>query len=117
MAESPVAMAATGSDLTEITLNGRTIYRKGGRLTLADGTLAGADIGMLDAVRYCVSALDIPLDEALRMATLYPAQAAGLSGVARLSPGAQADFLVLDRALDLHTVWTGGVLSHEEARP
>lgn len=111
------AMAATGSDLTEITLNGRTIYRKGGRLTLADGTLAGADISMLDAVRYCVSALDIPLDEALRMATLYPAQAAGLAGIGRLSPGAQADFLVLDQALDLHSVWTGGVLSHQEARP
>ena len=102
------AMAATGSDLTEFTLNGRTIYRAGGRLTLADGTLAGADISMLEALRYCVAALDLPLDEALRMATLYPAQAAGLSDVGRLAEGGRADFLVLDRDLALQDVWIGG---------
>ncbi|WP_226623657.1 N-acetylglucosamine-6-phosphate deacetylase [Alloyangia pacifica] len=108
------AMAATGSELTEITLNGRTIYRAGGRLTLADGTLAGADISMLEALRYCVTALEVPLDEALRMATVYPAQAAGLPHVGRLTEGARADFLVLDAALHLQGVWVGGVRSGDE---
>ncbi len=108
------AMAATGSNLAEITLNGRTIYRAGGRLTLADGTLAGADISMLDALRYCVETLEVPLDEALRMATLYPAQAAGLTGVGHLGAGARADFLVLDDALHLQSVWVGDDCSKGE---
>ncbi|MEI4472235.1 N-acetylglucosamine-6-phosphate deacetylase [Frigidibacter sp. MR17.24] len=102
------AMAATGSELSEITLNGRRILRAGGRLTLEDGTLAGADISMLDAVRHCVTALELPLGQALRMATTAPAEAAGLTGVGRLVPGARADFLVLDAALALGAVWTGG---------
>ncbi|MCA0938570.1 N-acetylglucosamine-6-phosphate deacetylase [Salipiger pacificus] len=108
------AMAATGSELTELTLNGRTIYRAGGRLTLADGTLAGADISMLEALRYCVTRLNLPLDEALRMATLYPAQAAGLAGVGRLTEGAQADFLVVDQHLGLQGVWIGGSRAGDE---
>lgn len=107
------AMAATGSALTEFTLNRRTIYRAGGRLTLADGTLAGADITLLEALRHCVEALELPLDEALRMATVYPADAAGLPEIGRLSPGARADFLVLDRALTLQSVWTGGARAEE----
>ncbi|MBE9637357.1 N-acetylglucosamine-6-phosphate deacetylase [Salipiger mangrovisoli] len=109
------AMAATGSDLSEITLNGRTIYRSDGRLTLADGTLAGADISMLDALRYCTAALAVPLDEALRMATLYPAEAAGLAGAGRLTKGARADFLALDRDLGVQGVWVGGLRSRNGA--
>nr|MBA3326226.1 N-acetylglucosamine-6-phosphate deacetylase [Paracoccaceae bacterium] len=40
------AMAFTGTTLPEITLGGRRIRRRDGRLTLADGTLAGADCDM-----------------------------------------------------------------------
>ena len=36
--------------LTEFTLNGRKILRRDGALRLADGTLAGADLTMIDAV-------------------------------------------------------------------
>lgn len=107
------AMAATGSDLSEITLNGRTIYRADGRLNLSDGTLAGADITMLDALRHCVEALELPLEEAIRMATLYPAQAAGLTEIGRLTHGAQADFLILDQSLNLQSVWVGGTCCSE----
>ncbi|WP_172293699.1 N-acetylglucosamine-6-phosphate deacetylase [Pseudoruegeria sp. HB172150] len=102
------AMAATGSDLTEFTLNGRTIHRAGGRLTLTDGTLAGADITMLDAVRYCTGTLGLDLAEALRMASHYPAEAAGLHGKGHLEPGADADFLSLDKDLQLTSLWVGG---------
>lgn len=102
------AMAVTGSDLSSFTLDGREVLRRGGRLTLADGTLAGADITMLDAVRYGVAHLDLPLSEALRMATLYPAQAAGLAGKGWLSPGSDADFLALSDALVLSGTWIAG---------
>ena len=46
------AMATIGTDMTQFTLNGRTILRHDGRLTLADGTLAGADLDMISAVRF-----------------------------------------------------------------
>jgi N-acetylglucosamine-6-phosphate deacetylase len=42
-------MAPLGTDLKEFTLDGRRILRRNGRLTLADGTLAGADLDMIDA--------------------------------------------------------------------
>ena len=46
------AMSLTGTDRTEFTLNGRTILRRDGALRLADGTLAGADLTMIDAIAF-----------------------------------------------------------------
>lgn len=45
------AMATAGSDIDGFTLNGRRITRRDGRLTLADGTLAGADLDIGRALR------------------------------------------------------------------
>ena len=44
------AMSPTGTDAASFVLTGRTVYRKDGALRLADGTLAGADLTMIDAV-------------------------------------------------------------------
>ncbi|MBT8411600.1 MAG: N-acetylglucosamine-6-phosphate deacetylase [Octadecabacter sp.] len=44
------AMATAGSQIETFTLGERDIYRKDGRLTLADGTLAGADLVLAQAV-------------------------------------------------------------------
>jgi N-acetylglucosamine-6-phosphate deacetylase len=44
------AMALTGSDQDRFILAGRTAYRRTGRLELADGTLAGADLTLVAAV-------------------------------------------------------------------
>ena len=48
------AMAVAGTDLDGFTLNGRRILRRDGRLTLADGTLAGADLDFAGAIRVLV---------------------------------------------------------------
>ncbi|CAG0911163.1 unnamed protein product, partial [Cyprideis torosa] len=71
------AMAVAGSDLTSFTLNGRKITRRDGRLTLADGTLAGADLDLTTAIRVLVEQADVPLDEALRAAVTTPARLIG----------------------------------------
>ena len=68
------AMSTIGTDISSFTLNGRRITRAGGRLTLDDGTLAGADLDMISAVRFVHRELGLSLDESLRMASLYPAQ-------------------------------------------
>jgi N-acetylglucosamine-6-phosphate deacetylase len=109
------AMSTIGSQETSFDLNGRTVYRRDGRLTLADGTLAGADIDMLSCIRFAHERLDLPLEEALRMATLYPAQAIGADDRGTLEAGKRADFVVLDEDLDLSSTWIGGVRVHETA--
>jgi N-acetylglucosamine-6-phosphate deacetylase len=103
------AMATLGTDAAGFQLNGRRVMRADGRLTLEDGTLAGADLDMISAVRFVHSRLGLPLDEALRMASLYPAQAMGLDGRhGRLGIGTRADFVQLDSDLQIRAVWVGG---------
>ena len=63
--------AAGGPDSFE--LQGRKIHLKNGKLQLDDGTLAGSNLTMDEAVRYCVERLGVALEDALRMASLNPA--------------------------------------------
>ncbi len=67
------AMATAGSDLHEFLLNGRRVLRRDRRLTLEDGTLAGADLDIPTALLVLVDTLAVPRDRALRMATSAPA--------------------------------------------
>ncbi|WP_026791898.1 N-acetylglucosamine-6-phosphate deacetylase [Pleomorphomonas oryzae] len=107
------AMLTIGTDLADFELNGRTIFRRDGRLALADGTLAGADIDMLSSVRYAAEHFDIGLDEAIRMATLYPAEAMRVGHrKGRVAPGFDADFLLMTPTFDLQSTWIGGQKAH-----
>ena len=67
------AMATAGSKIDSFTLNRREVFRKDGRLTLANGTLAGADLEMGRAVQTLVQAVGVPLEQALAMAVSVPA--------------------------------------------
>ncbi len=103
------AMATIGTDMTSFTLNGRTIYRKDGSLRLSDGTLAGADLDMISAVRFMHRTIGLDLAEALRMASLYPAEAVGQAHrLGRFATGAAADIVALSDKLDIKGVWIGG---------
>jgi N-acetylglucosamine-6-phosphate deacetylase len=103
------AMSVTGTDTASFELTGRTVYRKDGALRLADGTLAGADLTMIDAVTYVHGTIGLPLEEALRMASLYPAQAMGLSSErGRLAPNARADLVHLSDDLAVKRTIIGG---------
>jgi len=103
------AMATIGTDMTSFTLNGRTIRRGGGRLTLEDGTLAGADLDMISAVRFMHRDIGLDFGEALKMASLYPAQAMGVDDrYGRLGAGTRADIVSLSDDLAVTGVWIGG---------
>ncbi|XHB99469.1 N-acetylglucosamine-6-phosphate deacetylase [Nitratireductor sp. ac15] len=107
------AMSTIGTDMTSFTLNGRTIMRENGRLTLADGTLAGADIDMISTVVYLHRTVGLPLEQALRMVSVYPAQAIGLDrSRGGLTAGKEADFVVLDDDLGVVSTWIGGEVAH-----
>ena len=103
------AMSTVGTDLDAFTLDGRMVRREGGALRLQDGTLAGADIDMASAVRFMVDAIGVSREEALRMASLYPAEIMGAApGRGRLVAGARADFVCLTHQLDLKSAWIAG---------
>lgn len=103
------AMATIGTNMTEFTLNGRTIYRKDGSLRLADGTLAGADLDMISAVRFMHKVVGIDLAEALRMASFYAAEAVGQSHrLGRFAKGTAADIVALSDDVGMKGTWIGG---------
>ena len=103
------SMATGGSDIDRFTLNGREIRRDDNRLTLADGTLAGAHLELATAVKTLVEGCDVALETALEMASARPADLIGRSDLGRLHPGARADVLHLNDALELQQVWQGGL--------
>jgi N-acetylglucosamine-6-phosphate deacetylase len=82
---------------------------KGDRFTLPDGTLSGSALTMLKCVTNGVEKAGIPLPEAIRMASLYPATVIGEQerrGV--IQPGAHADMILLDEQLNLLQVIVDG---------
>ncbi|MCB2111676.1 MAG: N-acetylglucosamine-6-phosphate deacetylase [Rhodobacteraceae bacterium] len=103
------AMAVAGTDLDEFNLNGRRIRRRDGRLTLDDGTLAGADIDIPGSLRVLVRDVGLPQAAALAMATRIPAELIGQAGrIGCLAPGARADLVHLGPQFELREVWRGG---------
>ncbi|NDL62721.1 N-acetylglucosamine-6-phosphate deacetylase [Acerihabitans arboris] len=75
------ATAPAGADnrIERFIFAGKTIYYRDGLCLDENGTLSGSALTMIEAVRNSVEFAGIPLDEALRMATLYPAQALGVA--------------------------------------
>lgn len=103
------AMAVAGTDHSDFRLNGRRISRRDGRLTLDDGTLAGADIDFPGSLRVLVEDVGLAPDAALAMATRVPAGLIGQAGrIGCLVPGAKADLVHLGPQFDLRGVWRGG---------
>lgn len=72
------ATTPAGTNMTEFIFAGKPIYYRNGRCLDANGTLSGSALTMIDGVRNLVEHAAITLDEAVRMATLYPAQAIGV---------------------------------------
>lgn len=108
------AVAPLGTDMKEFTLNGRKILRRNGRLTLSDGTLSGADLDMISAVRFMINEIGLEVDEALRMASLYPAQLLNRDKeIGSLVSGARADFIHLDDQMQIVKVWSGDTGYHQ----
>jgi N-acetylglucosamine-6-phosphate deacetylase len=104
------AMPSVGARLDQFQLMGRTISLSEGRLTAQDGTLAGAHLDMASAVRNAVRLAKLPLDDALRAASLTPAKFLGLERErGALVCGARADMVALTPGLDVIGIWVDGV--------
>jgi N-acetylglucosamine-6-phosphate deacetylase len=102
-------MPTVGSPHKNFTLNGASITASGGRCVTADGTLAGSDIGMIDAVRNIARFGGVDRYEALRMASAYPAAALGIDDtLGYVRPGYRADLIELDDDLKVVRSWAQG---------
>ena len=100
------SMATAGSNIVDFVLNGRPIRRNRGRLTLEDGTLAGADLDLTTAIRVLVQDVGHPFNDALRMATSSPAKVVRQSHLAgALATGMPANFILLNEAIQLVDIW------------
>jgi N-acetylglucosamine-6-phosphate deacetylase len=103
------AMPPVGSDAASFVLNGETITVRDGICRTADGILAGSALDMIGAVRNSVELLGLPLDEAARMASTWPADFLGLARThGRIAAGYRADFTVIDDDFGVRETWIGG---------
>jgi N-acetylglucosamine-6-phosphate deacetylase len=104
------AMPPVGSDDAQFTLNGEVITCRDGKCTNSDGVLAGSALDMASAVRNAIAMLGVAADEALRMASAYPAAFLGLENThGRIAPGHAADLVALDDDFNVRQTWIGGV--------
>jgi N-acetylglucosamine-6-phosphate deacetylase len=96
-------------DESRFSLFGNECIVEGGVCLLADrSALAGSASRMIDLVRTMVRDVDLPLNEAVAMATVNPALAVGLESKGRLAVGADADFVILSNELQVLQTFVSG---------
>ncbi|VUD42476.1 N-acetylglucosamine-6-phosphate deacetylase [Thalassocella blandensis] len=103
------AMATIGHPDKSFELYGEVIKEQDGCLINAEGRLAGSAISMIDSVRYAVEGIGLTLDEALRMASLYPAQFVGrASELGQIVENYRADLVHFDQNYVVKNTWVAG---------
>ena len=101
------ATAGAGMPDGSYTLGAQTVSKCGGGMRLADGTLAGSSLTMDDALRNLV-AIGVPLEDASRRLSTYPADFIQERQRGRIAPGCWADLAVLTPDLRLINVFVEG---------
>ena len=99
--------AAAGMPDGEYMLGRQVVHKCMGGVRLADGTLAGSTLTMDQALRNLVK-IGLPLAEASRRVSTNAADYLGETQRGRLAPGCHADFVVLDRDLNIKAVYIEG---------
>ena len=107
-----VTDATAGAGLpngSQFSLFGRDCIVEDGVCLLADrSALAGGASRMIDVLRTMIMKVNVPLHEAVMMATENPARAIGLETKGRLEVGADADLVVLSPELEVVRTLAGG---------
>ena len=108
------AMPSVGTDQDSFELQGRRISVRGQACFDEDGRLAGSNIDMASCVRNAVAMLGVPLPEAVRMASEWPATFLGLANeLGRIAPGYRANLVAADEGLNVLETWIDGRASSE----
>ncbi|MFM2589152.1 N-acetylglucosamine-6-phosphate deacetylase [Vibrio sp. TBV020] len=103
------ATAPAGADMDYFIFVGKKVYYRDGKCVDENGTLGGSALTMIEAVQNTVEHVGIALDEALRMATLYPAKAIGVEEqLGRVKKGMVANLTVFDRDFNVQATIVNG---------
>jgi len=102
------AMPSVGAADKNFMLNGQWIECRNGKLATATGTLAGSDLNMLAALKNTVEMLGISPEEAIRMASTYPAAMMGESTLGTIKAGYNASMILIDDNYRLLRSWING---------
>ncbi|MGJ3246301.1 MAG: N-acetylglucosamine-6-phosphate deacetylase [Elainellaceae cyanobacterium] len=105
------ATPPVGTQLDSFWIGGQEVFYRDGRCVSKDGTLGGSALTMIEAIANCVHHVNIPLSEALRMASMYPARLLGLDHqLGAIAPGYIANLAVFDDHLKITGVVDRGRL-------
>lgn len=89
------------TDAVTETSEGPYPHQAEGDKYVANGILSGSALTMMKAVKNCVEYCDIPLGEALKMASTYPAKVLGLQKTGKLKKGYPASFVAINKSLQV----------------
>ncbi|MDR0806253.1 MAG: N-acetylglucosamine-6-phosphate deacetylase [Enterobacteriaceae bacterium] len=109
------ATAPAGSDIDQFIFAGKPIYYRDGKCVDENGTLSGSALTMIKAIENSVQHIGIPLDEAIRMASLYPARALGIEKkLGSIETGKVANLTAFTADYKVTHTWVNGQLKYEE---
>ncbi|HEY9696227.1 MAG TPA: N-acetylglucosamine-6-phosphate deacetylase [Trichocoleus sp.] len=105
------ATPPVGTAMESFWIGGHEVFYQDGKCVAADGTLGGSALTMIEAVANVVRHAQIPLSEALRMASTYPAH---LINVAQefgyIAPGYVANLAIFDQDFQMRGIVDRGEL-------
>ncbi len=103
------ATAPAGATIDHFIFVGKKVYYRDGKCVDENGTLGGSALTMIEAVQNSVEHAGIALEEALRMATLYPATAIGVEErLGRVRKGMVANLTIFDRDFNVKATVVNG---------
>ncbi len=103
------SMATINHGEPSFELYDEVVSESNGRIINSEGKLAGSSITQIDAIKNAYQNCNIPLESAISMATLYPAEYLGVSNyLGKLKKGYRADFAHFDSDFKIQNVWVAG---------
>ena len=110
------SMATINHGKPSFELYDEVVNESDGRLVNSEGKLAGSSITQIDAVKNAYQKCNIPLNQALAMASRYPAEYLGIENhLGSLKPGYRADLVHFDSNFKVHNAWVSGKQINRES--
>jgi N-acetylglucosamine-6-phosphate deacetylase len=92
------------------------VSESNGRIINSEGKLAGSSITQIDAIKNAYQSCNIPLNEALAMASRYPAEYLGVANyLGSLESGYRADLTHFSLDFQVKNVWVAGNQLRQDA--
>lgn len=103
------AVTPAGTDIKSFECGGTEVFVTDGKCHFADGTIAGAAITMEQSIKNLINFVGISREEALKMATIYPAKAINIDHqYGKLAVGYKANITLLNKHNDVVAVYQMG---------